>query len=98
MGSHDTVPSHDAPGAALVAASADADPVTRLVLGWLAGKRSEHTRTAYARDIGIIPRRRVGQAPSWLAWCPMAGVHPVTRGTRVHLAVYPTPPASPEPS
>ena len=28
------------PGAALVAESPDADPVTRLVLGWLAGKRS----------------------------------------------------------
>ena len=58
MGSHDVMISHDAPGAALVASAADADPVTRLVLGWLAGKRSEHTRTAYARDIGIIPRRR----------------------------------------
>ncbi len=80
--------SHDAPGAALVAASADADPVTRLVLGWLAGKRSEHTRTAYARDIGIIPRRRAGQAPSWLSWCRTAGVHPVTEVTGLHVAVY----------
>ena len=34
--------------------------MTRLVLGWLAGKRSENTRTAYARDIGITPRRRGG--------------------------------------
>jgi site-specific recombinase XerD len=80
--------SHDAPGAALVAAAADADPVTRLVLGWLAGKRSEHTRTAYARDIGIIPRRRAGQAPSWLAWCRTTGVHPVTGVTGLHVAVY----------
>ena len=88
MGSHDAMISHDAPGAALVAAAADADPVTRLVLGWLAGKRSEHTRTAYARDIGIIPRRRAGQAPSWLAWCRMAGVHPVTGVTGMHVAVY----------
>jgi hypothetical protein len=35
------------PGASLVAEAADADSVTRLVLGWLAGKRSENTRTAY---------------------------------------------------
>jgi integrase/recombinase XerD len=88
MGSHDAMISHDAPGAALVAAAADADPVTRLVLGWLAGKRSEHTRTAYARDIGIIPRRRAGQAPSWLGWCRTAGVHPVTGVTGMHVAVY----------
>jgi integrase/recombinase XerD len=88
MGSHDVMISHDAPGAALVAEAADADPVTRLVLGWLAGKRSEHTRTAYARDIGIIPRRRAGQAPSWLAWCRMTGVHPVTGVTGMHVAVY----------
>ncbi len=80
--------SHDAPGAALVADAAEADPVTRLVLGWLAGKRSEHTRTAYARDIGIIPRRRAGQAPSWLAWCRTTGVHPVTGVTGLHVAVY----------
>jgi site-specific recombinase XerD len=88
MGSHDAVAGYDAPGAALVAAAADADPVTRLVLGWLAGKRSEHTRTAYARDLGIIPRRRAGQAPSWLAWCRTAGVHPVTGVTGMHVAVY----------
>ena len=88
MGSHDAIVGHDPPGAALVAAAADADPVTRLVLGWLAGKRSEHTRTAYARDIGIIPRRRAGRAPSWLVWCRTAGVHPVTGVTGMHVAVY----------
>jgi site-specific recombinase XerD len=88
MGSHDVMISHDAPGAALVASAADADPVTRLVLGWLAGKRSEHTRTAYARDIGIIPRRRAGHAPSWLAWCRTERVHPVTGVTGMHVAVY----------
>jgi integrase/recombinase XerD len=88
MGSHDAIAGREAPGAALVAAFADADPVTRLVLGWLAGKRSEHTRTAYARDLGIIPRRRAGQAPSWLTWCRTAGVHPVTEVTGLHVAVY----------
>ena len=76
------------PGAALVAEAADADPVTRLVLGWLAGKRSENTRTAYARDIGITPRRRAGHAPSWLAWCRAEGVHPVTGVTGLHVALY----------
>jgi len=71
-----------------VAEAADADPVTRLVLGWLAGKRSENTRTAYARDIGITPRRRAGHAPSWLAWCRAEGVHPVTGVTGLHVALY----------
>jgi integrase/recombinase XerD len=78
----------DSPGAALVAEAADADPVTRLVLGWLAMKRSENTRTAYARDIGIMPRRRASRAPSWLAWCREQGVHPVTGVTGLHVALY----------
>ena len=78
----------DTPGAALVAAAADADSVTRLVLGWLAGKRSANTRTAYARDIGITPRRRPGHAPSWLDWCQAEGVHPVTGATGLHVALY----------
>ena len=76
------------PGPALVTASADADPVTLLVLGWLAAKRSENTRTAYARDIGITPQRRVSRAPSWLAWCQEQGVHPVTGVTGLHVARY----------
>lgn len=76
------------PPAALVAAAADVDPVTRLVLGWLAAKRSENTRTAYARDIGITARRRAGRAPSWLAWCQAEGVHPVTGVTGLHVARY----------
>ena len=76
------------PGPALVTATADADPVTLLVLGWLAAKRSENTRTAYARDIGITPRRRASRAPSWLAWCQEQGVHPVTGVTGLHVARY----------
>jgi hypothetical protein len=39
-----------------VAATADADPVTRLVTGWLAAKGSANTCAAYARDIGITRR------------------------------------------
>ena len=80
--------SSQTPGTALVAAAADADPVTRLVLGWLAGKRSANTRTAYARDLGITPQRRTGQAPSWLAWCRAEGIHPVTGVTGLHVASY----------
>jgi integrase/recombinase XerD len=76
------------PGVELVAEAADADPVTLLVFGWLASKRSEHTRTAYARDIGITPRRRAGRAPSWLAWCQARGVHPVTGVSGLHVAMY----------
>ena len=76
------------PGPALVAASADADPVTLLALGWLAAKRSDNTRTAYARDIGITPQRRPTRAPSWLAWCQEQGVHPVTGVTGLHVARY----------
>jgi integrase/recombinase XerD len=76
------------PGPALVAADADADPVTLLVLGWLAGMRAENTRTAYARDIGITPQQRPGRAPSWLAWCQEQHVHPVTGVTALHVARY----------
>ena len=76
------------PGPALVAAAASADPVTLLVLGWLAAKRSEHTRTAYARDIGITPPRRPSRAPSWLTWCKEQQVHPVTGVTVLHVARY----------
>ena len=79
--------SHPA-GPALVAAAADADPVTLLVLGWLAANRSENTRTAYARDIGITPPRRPSRAPSWLTWCQEQEVHPVTGATGLHVARY----------
>ena len=72
----------------LVAAAADADPVTRLVLGWLAAKQSEHTRAAYARDIGITRQQRASRAPSWLAWCRAQEVHPVTGVTGLHVARY----------
>ena len=76
------------PGPALVAAAADADPVTLLVLAWLSARRSENTRAAYARDIGITPQRRPGRAPSWLAWCQQQEVHPVTGVTGLHVARY----------
>jgi len=76
------------PGPALVTAAADADPVTLLVLGWLAAKPAENTRTAYARDIGITPQRRASRAPSWLAWCQERGAHPVTGVTGLHVARY----------
>src|SRR5690349_16300247 len=76
------------PGPALVADAANADPVTLLALAWLSARRSENTRTAYARDIGITPQRRPGRAPSWLAWCGQQGVHPVTGVTGLHVARY----------
>jgi site-specific recombinase XerC len=75
-------------GVALVAAAVDGDWVTRLVLGWLAAKRSQNTRAAYARDIGITPQRRASRAPSWLAWCQAEGVHPVEGVTGLHVARY----------
>ena len=68
--------------------SGSVDPVTRLVLAWLAGKRSENTRKAYARDIGILPPVRPSRAPSWLAWCREAGVDPVTGVTEDHVTLY----------
>jgi site-specific recombinase XerD len=77
-----------APRTALAAAAADADPVTRLVLAWLTTKGSQHTRTAYARDLGITAPRRASRAPSWLAWCQAARVHPVTGVTGLHVARY----------
>jgi integrase len=76
------------PGPALVAAAADADPVTLLVTAWLSARRSENTRAGYARDIGITPPRRPGRAPSWLTWCREQGVHPVTGVTALHVARY----------
>ena len=71
-----------------MAEAADADPVTLLVLGWLAANRSENTCTAYARDIGITPPRRPSRAPSWLTWCQEQEVHPVTGVTVLHVARY----------
>lgn len=56
------------------------DPLRPLVLGWLAGKRSVHTRRAYARDI-----------TSWLEWCarhdagPLAAAEPLAAGWARHL-------------
>jgi integrase/recombinase XerD len=75
------------PGPAL-AAAADADPVTLLVTAWLSARRSENTRAAYARDIGITPQQRPGRAPSWLTWCQQQEVHPVTGVTALHVARY----------
>ena len=80
--------SSQSPGPALVADAADADPVTLLALGWLAGMRAENTRTAYARDIGITPQRRPSRAPAWLAWCQEQQVHPVTGVTTLHVTQY----------
>jgi integrase/recombinase XerD len=82
------VRSSESPGVALVAAAADADWVTRLVLAWLAAKRSPNTRAAYARDIGITPQRRTSRAASWLAWCQAEGVHPVTGISGLHVTQY----------
>ena len=76
------------PGPALVAAVADADPVILLVTAWLSARRSENTRAAYARDIGITPQRRPARAPSWLAWCRQHEVHPVTGVTGLHVTQY----------
>ncbi len=87
-GQYPSVRSSESPGVALVAAATDADWVTRLVLGWLAAKRSQNTRAAYARDIGITPQRRASRADSWLAWCQAEGVHPVTGVTGLHVIRY----------
>jgi len=46
---------------------AAADPLGALVLGWLAGKRSVHTRRAYGRDIA-----------GWLSWCAAQGAGPLS--------------------
>jgi integrase/recombinase XerD len=80
--------SSQGPGPGLVAAAADADSVTLLVTAWLSTRRSENTRTAYARDIGITPQQRPGRAPSWLTWCQQQGVHPVTGVTALHIIRY----------
>src|SRR5258708_5612199 len=67
------------PGAALVAEAADADPVTRLVLGWLAGKRAENTRTVHAPRLPAAappPARGARKLPAvsgWYAWLARRG-------------------------
>jgi integrase/recombinase XerD len=76
------------PGPALAAAAADADPVALMVTAWLSVVRSENTRTAYARDIGITPQQRPSRAPSWLTWCHQQEVHPVAGVTALHVAQY----------
>jgi hypothetical protein len=63
----------------LVAAAADADPVTRLVLGWLAAKRSENTQAADAQDIAISPAG-ADQAPGDLVAAYLAGPASGRRG------------------
>ena len=75
-------------GPAIVGAAADADAVTLLVTAWLSTRRSANTRTAYARDIGIMPQQRPGRAPSWLTWCQQQGVHPVTGVSALHVVRY----------
>lgn len=75
-------------GPALVAAAAEADPVTLLVTAWLSASRSENTRAAYARDIGITPPQRPCRAPSWLTWCQQQEIHPVTGITALHMTQY----------
>src|SRR5271163_1902438 len=76
------------PGPAVAAVAADADTVTLLVTAWLSTRRSENTRAAYARDIGITPQQRPGRAPSWLTWCQQQQVHPVTGVTALHVVRY----------
>jgi integrase/recombinase XerD len=73
---------------AVTAPTDSTDDTARLVLAWLAGKRSENTRVAYGRDIGILPQARPSRAPSWLAWCAAAGVDPVGGVTEDHVAVF----------
>jgi site-specific recombinase XerD len=57
-----------------------ADPLRELVLGWLAGKRSVHTRRAYARDLA-----------GWLDWCadhdadPLGAAEPLAASWARHL-------------
>src|ERR1700752_5285688 len=83
------------PGPPLVAAAADADPVTLLVLAGLSARRPENTRAAYARDIGITPQRRPSRAPSWLAWGQQEELHPVTGITGLPVNRYARPPEHP---
>ena len=62
-------PIRDAPPAGLAElppGGAGADELAGLVLGWLATKRSVHTRRAYARDLA-----------DWLTWCDARGADPL---------------------
>jgi site-specific recombinase XerD len=59
------------PAAAGPGATGDAEPdgLRALVLGWLATKRSVHTRRAYAGDLS-----------AWIEWCDEHGADPLAAG------------------
>lgn len=76
------------------------DEVTRLLIGWLMGQESVHTRIAYARDVApwLIPRfqdeskkrgrPRALAVPAWIDWCNETGADPVDGITRSHVNAY----------
>ena len=76
----------------------DARPsAERLVLSWLATKRSANTRFGYGADLGVrllrpgaatIGEPRPARAPDWLSYCRMAGVDPLGAVLEEHAAVW----------
>jgi site-specific recombinase XerD len=58
--------------------------------GWLAAQESEHTRTAYRRDLmGLGPDWQPApvKAPAWLPWCKGNGIDPLT-ARRSHIDAW----------
>lgn len=62
-----------------------ADLIRQLVHAWLVAQDSDHTKTAYRRDIaGNAPTMKV---PGWLVWCAEQGLDPLAV-RRVHIDLY----------
>ena len=71
-----------------MAEAADADPVTRLVLGWLAGKRSEEHPDRLRPRHRYHPAAPGGSCAVVASVVPGEGVHPVTGVTGLHVALF----------
>jgi integrase/recombinase XerD len=62
-----------------------ADLIRQLVHAWLLAQDSDHTKTAYRRDIaGDAPTMKV---PGWLVWCDEQALEPL-HVRRVHIDAY----------
>jgi integrase/recombinase XerD len=61
------------------------DAIRQMVAAWLLAQESQHTKTAYARDlVSTAPRMKV---PGWLPWCTERELNPLAV-RRAHVDAY----------